>query len=207
MTTANVKNYDRVAKFFDCFRAGDMRRWGPAQKSLFSRMEGRSLYIGIGTGFEIVNFPPGQDITAIDLSPQMLERARPRAESYPGKMNLCLMDSQRLGFPDDSFDTAVAVCVFCTVKDPVAGLREVKRVLKPGGRLLMFEHVLSKNPVYGLSLKFMSWFTEWLEGTHLDRHTVENVRKAGFAIESEKNVYLDIVKTIRATPEGHGSRP
>ncbi|MFQ5451536.1 MAG: SAM-dependent methyltransferase, partial [Nitrospinaceae bacterium] len=68
------------------------------------------------------------------------------------------------------------------------------------GKLLMFEHVLSKNPIYGLSLRFMSLFTNALEGTHLDRNTVENVRKAGFTIQSEQNVYLDIVKTLIASP-------
>jgi len=192
-----------VAKFFDLFRAGDMRRWSPAQKTLFSRITGRTLYIGVGTGQEIVNFPPGQDITAIDVSPQMLKFARARAQAYPGKMNLCLMDAERLAFPDNSFQTAVAVCVFCTVKDPVAGLREVRRVLKPGGRLLMFEHVMSHNPVYGLSLKLMSLLTENLEGTHLDRHTVENIRKAGFHLEAENNVYLDIVKSVEAVCPTH----
>ena len=188
--------YDQVAKVFDFFRKGDMRRWGLAQKNLFQKMQGKVLHIGVGTGMEIINFPSDLDITCIDLSPQMLERALWRAKQYQGEIRFCLMNSESLAFPDNTFDTLVTVCVFCTVSHPVAGLKECRRVLKPEGKLLMFEHVMSKNLIYGLSLKFMSLFTSALEGTHLDRDTVENVRKAGFKIKSEKNVYLDIVKAI-----------
>jgi len=188
--------FDAVARVFDFFRAGDMRRWGRAQKDHFRQMHGRVLHIGVGTGMEIINFPPDLDITGIDLSPKMLARALWRGKQYQGKIRFCLMNAESLAFPDNSFDTVVTVCVFCTVPHPVAGLKECRRVLKPGGKLLMFEHVMSKNFIFGLSLKFMSIFTVALEGTHLDRDTVENVRKAGFNIKSEKNVYLDIVKTI-----------
>jgi len=193
---AGHKKYDRVAKVFDCFRKGDMRRWGPAQRKLFRQMQGNVLHIGVGTGMEIINFPPGLNITGIDLSPKMLERALWRGKQYQGKIRFCLMNSESLAFPDNTFDTIVTVCVFCTVAHPVQGLKECGRVLKPGGKLLMFEHVMSKNLVYGLSLKFMSLFTGAIEGTRLDRDTVENVRKAGFRVKSEQNVYLDIVKTI-----------
>jgi len=193
---SQTKNYDRVAKAFDFFREGDMRRWGQAQRDHFSQMRGKVLHVGVGTGMEIINFPPDHDITGIDLSPKMLERALWRGKRYQGKIRFCLMNAEALAFPDNTFDTVVTVCVFCTVPHPVAGLKECRRVLKPGGKLLMFEHVMSKNLIYGLSLKFMSIFTTALEGTHLDRNTVENVREAGFNFISEKNVYLDIVKTI-----------
>jgi len=198
---ARQKNYDGLARVFDFFRQGDMRRWGDAQKNLFQKMQGKVLHIGVGTGMEVINFPPGLDITGIDLSPQMLKRALLRAEQYQGKIRFCLMNSESLAFPDNTFDTIVTVCVFCTVTQPVVGLQECRRVLKPGGKLLMFEHVMSKNLVYGLSLKFMSLFTEKLEGTHLDRDTVANVRKAGFKVQSEQNVYLDIVKAIEGVKQ------
>jgi ubiquinone/menaquinone biosynthesis C-methylase UbiE len=193
---AQAKNYDRVAKSFDFFRKGDMRRWGHAQKNHFSQMKGKILHIGVGTGMEIINFPADLDITGIDISPKMMERAIWRGKQYPGKFRFCLMNAESLAFPDNTFDTVVTVCVFCTVPHPVQGLEECRRVLKPGGKLLMFEHVMSKNLLYGLSLKFMTLFTKALEGTHLDRDTVGNVQKAGFNFIKEKNVYLDIVKTI-----------
>lgn len=192
------KKYDGVSKYFDFFRKGDMRRWGDAQKNLFQQMQGNILHIGVGTGMEIINFPPGLNITCIDLSPKMMERALWRAKQYQGKTRFCLMNAESLAFPDNTFDTIVTVCVFCTVPHPVLGLQECRRVLKPDGKLLMFEHVMSKNFIYGSSLKLMSLFTERLEGTYLDRDTVANVQKAGFNIKSEKNVYLDIVKAIEA---------
>ncbi len=194
----NNKPYDGVAKFFDFFRAGDMRRWGPDQRALFKNLKGRVLYIGIGTGQEIVNFPPGLDITAVDMSYAMLERSHARVQNYRGKIHRCQMDAQATAFQDNTFDTILTVCVLCSVNQPTICLKELKRVLKPDGELVMFEHVLSKNPGYALILKFMSHVTEYLEGTYLDRDTVGNAERAGFKIHSHKNVYLDIVKALIA---------
>jgi len=200
------QSYDGVARVFDLLRGGDMRRWGPDQRTLFKNLKGKVLYIGIGTGQEIVNFPPGLDITAIDLSHEMLKRSNQRVENYAGKIHRCQMDAESTAFADNSFDTVLTVCVLCTVKHPVLCLQEIKRVLKPSGELVMFEHVLSKNPVYAVILKLMSFITQYLEGTYLDRNTVANAEKAGFKIHSHKNVYLDIVKALRSTStttDGH----
>ena len=196
----NKKSYDGVAKVFDYFRAGDMRRWGPDQLALFKNLHGKVLYIGIGTGQEIVNFPPGLDITAVDMSYEMLKRSQTRAQNYHGKIHRCQMDAQTTGFRDNTFDTVVTVCVLCSVNEPINCLQELKRVLKPDGELVLFEHVLRKNPGYGLILKSMSHITEFMEGTYLDRNTVENAEAAGFNIHSHKNVYLDIVKALVAKP-------
>jgi ubiquinone/menaquinone biosynthesis C-methylase UbiE len=197
---SNKKSFDGVAKVFDLMRGGDMRRWGDDQRSLFKSLQGKILYVGIGTGLETVNFPANLDITAIDLSYEMLNRSQQRVQNYQGKIRRCQMDAQVTAFADNTFDTILTVCVLCSVKQPVNCLQELKRVLKPGGELVMFEHVLSKNPVYGLILKSMSHITEYLEGTYLDRNTLENAEAAGFQIHSHKNVYLDIVKAVRAKP-------
>ena len=194
------QSYDGIAKVFDFLRAGDMRRWNSHQKLLFENLSGNVLYVGIGTGLEIVNFPPNLNISAIDLSFQMLKRSGNRIQKYPGKINRYQMDTETTAFRENTFDTIVTVCVLCTVKNPNVCLKEIKRVLKPEGKLIMFEHVLSKNPVYALTLKTMSIFTEKLEGTYLDRQTVENAEKTGFEIVSHKNVYLDIVKALIAKP-------
>ncbi|MBT6346857.1 MAG: class I SAM-dependent methyltransferase [Nitrospina sp.] len=194
----SAKPYDSAAKYFDLFRAGDMRRWGQSQQALFKNLKGKVLYIGIGTGQEIVNFPPQLDITAVDLSYEMLRRSETRVQNYDGRIKRCQMDAQTTAFADNSFDSILTVCVLCSVKHPVPCLQELKRVLKPEGELLMFEHVLSHNPIYALILKSMSHITEYLEGTYLDRDTVSNVEKAGFKIHSHQNIYLDIVKALIA---------
>lgn len=192
------EKYNRISSVYDFLKRGDMRRWKQIQIDFFSQLHGKILYVGIGPGPEIVNFPPGLDIVAIDLSRNMMELARERAANYKGKFKLINMNVESLGFPDNSFDSVLTVCVFCTVENPVQGLEELRRVLKPDGKLFMFEHVISKNPVYALSLKWFSLFTTMLSGTHLDRDTVANIGKAGFKIESNRNVYLDIVKTLIA---------
>lgn len=192
------EKYNRISSVYDFLKRGDMRRWKQIQIDFFSQLHGKILYVGIGPGPEIVNFPPGLDIVAIDLSRNMMELARERAANYKGKFKLINMNVESLGFPDNSFDSVLTVCVFCTVENPVQGLEELRRVLKPDGKLFMFEHVISKNPVYALSLKWFSLFTTMLSGTHLDRDTVANLGKAGFEIESNRNVYLDIVKTLIA---------
>ena len=194
------QSYDGTAKYFDYFARGDMLRWTPSQRKLFKNLKGKVLYVGIGTGQEIVNFPEGLNITAADLSLEMLKQSNKRVENYSGKINRCQMDAETTGFADNMFDTVVTVCVLCTVKNPVKCLLELKRVLKPDGKLVIFEHVLSKNWVYTLTLKMMSFITEYLQGTYLDRNTVDNVERAGFKIHSHKNVYLDIVKTMVAVP-------
>ncbi len=110
------------------------------------------------------------------------------------------MDAKTSAFRNHTFDTVVTACVLCSVKHPIACLEEIRRVLKPKGTLVMFEHVLSKNPLYAIALKTMSNVTEFLEGTFLDRDTINNTEKAGFEIFSHRNVYLDIVKALMAKP-------
>ena len=113
-------------------------------------------------------------------------------------MTFTVADAQALPFSDGIFDAAVTSCVFCSVPDPVAGLREVLRILRPGGRLLMLEHVLSRKPVLRQLMRWLDPVPVHLWGAHIDRDTVANVRQAGFAVEVERDLALDIVKRIEA---------
>jgi ubiquinone/menaquinone biosynthesis C-methylase UbiE len=137
---------------------------------------------------------------AIDISQKMLERAAKKAAAYPGNIELREMDVCELPFADDSFDTVATVCTFCSVPRPVLGLRELHRVLKPGGQILMFEHVRSKIGPFGIFLDLMTPLTRRF-GPDMNRDTVGNVQKAGFRLRREENVYLDIVKIIEALKE------
>lgn len=187
-------NFDGAAKLFDFIRSGDSRRWGTIQKRFFSQLQGKILYVGIGTGQEIVNFPPGLDIVAIDISAEMLKRAQERISNYPGNMTSLIMDAHNTTFEDDTFDMVLTVCVLCTVEKPVEVLEELKRVLKPGGKLVSFEHVQSQNPLFAWPLYLMNFLSLKLTGTSLIRDTAKNIRLAGFDLFTDANVYLDIVK-------------
>jgi phosphatidylethanolamine/phosphatidyl-N-methylethanolamine N-methyltransferase len=195
MDEATRRKWDAASRTFDFVTFGDDRRLGPHKRRLFTKMRGETLMVAAGTGNDFQFFPPGRHVMAIDISPKMLERAAKKAAAYPGTIELREMDVCELPFPDSTFDTVATVCTFCSVPRPVVGLRELYRVLKPDGQILMFEHVRSRIGPIGIFLDFMTPISRRL-GPDLNRDTVGNVQKAGFRIRREENVYLDIVKII-----------
>jgi len=110
------------------------------------------------------------------------------------------MDAQNLQFPEGSFDTVVATCVFCSVPDPIKGLEEIKRVCKPGGKVILLEHVRSDNPILGKIMDLLDPLTVRMIGPHINRRTVENIIKAGLRILSIEDQNIKILKHIVAEP-------
>lgn len=197
MDHATRKKWDFSATFYDLLAWGTERRWAPRKRELFANMQGRVLFVAVGTGQDIPFFPPGRDVTGIDISPGMLAKARHRAAAYPGSLELRVMDIHELEFPAHSFDQVVTSCTFCSVPDPVAGLSALRRVLRPGGALYMFEHTGSRIFPFSLMLNVMTPLWKPI-GPEMNRDTVSNVKQAGFDIREVKNIYLDVVKTIIA---------
>lgn len=198
-TRLTRRRYDRIAPIYDALESmmeWRARRW---RRDLWSRAKaGRVLEMGVGTGKNIRYYPERRDIVAMDISEKMLEHAQRRAERHGSRVELELGDAQALSYPDGSFDVVVATFLFCSVPDPVLGLTEARRVLKPGGQLLLLEHVLSRRT--GLR-RIMQWldpipFHIW--GAHIDRDTVDNVRRAGFVDVADTDLSFDIVKHIEA---------
>ena len=200
MSTASArKKWDDAARGFDFMNSrGPEKRWGPFKKQFFAPMQGKVFFVAVGTGLDIQFFPPGQDIVGIDFSPKMLEKAQPRAAAYNGRMELREMDAQHLDLADDMFDQAYTSCTFCSVPDPVQGLRELRRVLKPGGTLRMFEHTGSRWFPFNVMLAMMNPLARRL-GPEVTRDTPGNVREAGFHDVRVRNLYLDVVRVIEAT--------
>jgi ubiquinone/menaquinone biosynthesis C-methylase UbiE len=156
------------------------------------------LEVGVGTGRNISYYPAGIDITAIDLAPGMLERAQKVAAALHANVDLRLGDVQILDFPDNTFDDVAATFVFCTVPDPILGLREVARVLKPGGQLLLLEHVRAANPI-GVLMDLLNPLAVRLMGANINRRTVKNVRQSGLTLERVEDAGLGgIFKFIMA---------
>ncbi len=188
--------WDLRSSLYDTCEGSDLRR-RPAKTELFRDMTGRVLFEAVGTGLDIPCFPPGLDIIAIDISKKMLGKAERRRASYDGNLELVQADAMELPFADDSFDTVATSCTFCSIPDPVRALRQSYRVVRPAGRLLMFEHVRSRNPVFGLTLDLMTLWARRL-GSEMNRDTVGNLVRAGFHVEQINSVYLDIILAIYA---------
>ena len=190
--------WDRLAPRFDGMASkGAERRWKPHKQRLFAEMQGKILFMALGTGLDIPAFPLAQDITAIDISPKMLAEAQQRIAAYDGTINAQVMDVHEMPFAEASFDQVFTSCTFCSVPRPVEGLKALHRVLKPGGGLFMFEHTGSQfHPFRGM-MDLMTRLSERI-GPAMNRNTVANVRAAGFELREVENIFLDVVKTIKA---------
>lgn len=206
MDEATQRKWDAASRSFDLLTFADDRRLGVHKRRLFAKVRGKTLLVAAGTGNDFKFLPPDLDLLGIDISPKMLERAERKAARYPGTIALKVMDVCHLDLPDDSVDTVATVCTFCSVPQPVVGLRELHRVLKPGGQILMFEHVRSQIAPFGVLMDLLTPLTRRF-GPALNRDTVGNVEKAGFRLSRVENVYLDVVKIIEAVktpPPGAG---
>jgi ubiquinone/menaquinone biosynthesis C-methylase UbiE len=194
------RRYDRASRYYD-FQVWPMELMGMRRfrRQVLSRVLGpRVLEIGVGTGINLPDYAADLEIDAIDLSPRMLERAR-RRQRIRARVHLHEMDAQKLAFPDALFNTVVTTCVFCSVPDPILGLMEVRRVLRPYGHAVLLEHVRPGGRRLGALFDRLDPFVS-RAGPHINRRTVENIRAAGLTIEAEQNLFSDIVKLIVARP-------
>ena len=199
MAGDHVAKWDKASKSFDMFSRGTELRYGKYKRGLFAKSRGKTMLVAAGTGLDFEFFPPGLEITAIDFSPKMLAIAGQKTAAYKGSIELLEADVTNLTFENNSFDTIVTSCTFCSVPDPVKGLTELNRVLKPDGQLLMFEHVRPTNFILGAMMDFLTPIVNKM-GPDLNRRTADNVRKAGFTITREFNIYLDMVKLFECRP-------
>ena len=196
-TASVVKKYNRNALVYDSMDRMIRDEW---RRKVIREACGRVLEIGVGTGRNLPLYDPQitQELVGIDFSSGMLARARSKPCRVPH--NLLEMDAQALGFPDARFDTVLATCVFCTVPDPLQGLREARRVCRPEGRILLLEHVRIDRPVVGMLMDLLDPLSVLVVGTHINRRTVENVRLAGMHVDQLDAISGDLVKLIHALP-------
>ncbi|KAF3981104.1 MAG: methyltransferase domain-containing protein [Methylococcales symbiont of Hymedesmia sp. n. MRB-2018] len=192
--------YNRIAPFFDSFggllEGLSFNQW---REILWKKIEGQHiLEVGVGTGKNFPFYPPNTRITAIDFSEKMLALAEKKKHRKHINVDLNLIDIQSLCYADNSFDTVIASFVFCSVPQPIKGLQELYRVCKPGGQVLLLEHVLSDNNIMAKMMQFMNPLVSTLFGANINRQTVKSVQSCGF-----EKVLLDpasgsMIKLIQA---------
>ena len=158
------------------------------------------MEVGVGTGKNLPYYPRDVKMTAIDLSPRMLERAQEKASAFGLEVDLMEMDVQNLAFPDRCFDTVFATFVFCSVPDPVMGLQELRRVCKTDGRLLLLEHMRPGNAPLGFLFDILNPMVVRMMGANINRRTMDNIQKAGWKIRAVERLSSDIVRWIEAEP-------
>ena len=184
-TVLTRARYQRISPVYDRIERLMERRFQPWREKLWQFVYGpRVLEVGVGTGQNMEFWPLNCKITAIDLTPGMLDIAHQHAKSLNRHdADLFLADIQHLELPSGIFDTVVATFVFCSVPDPVQGLREIGRVVRPGGKILLLEHVRIDRPVVGAMMDILAPLVVRLNGANINRRTIENIRIAGLHIE------------------------
>jgi ubiquinone/menaquinone biosynthesis C-methylase UbiE len=196
--------YDRQISFFERVLFGDGREW------VCSQAEGDVLEIAAGTARNLPHYPSGVRLTAIELSPEMLKLARQRAAEIGRDADLREGDAQALDFPDESFDTVVCTLGLCTIPDARQAVGEVRRVLKPGGRFLLMEHVRSPSLPVRAVQRLLDPLAVRFEADHLLREPLEHLEAEGFEIERLERLKWGIVERVAARrpmedDEGTGS--
>lgn len=199
-STVIKRRYDRLAPYFDGLEAVMeglfFKSW---RKRLWSKVNGHHiLEVGAGTGKNFDYYPVDARITAIDFSQKMLEQATHKKNRKNISVDLNLMDVQSLCYADNSFDTVIGSFVFCSVPLPRKGLKELYRVCKPGGQVLLLEHVLSSKPMIAKVMNFINPAVVALTGANINRDTVKNVKACGFASVRVDESSGDIIKLIEA---------
>lgn len=180
---------------------------GPLERRVFRTMreqllrhaKGSVLEIGSGTGANFRYYRLADRVVAVEPDLSMITQSKSRAEQADVPVELVRANAERLPFPADSFDTVVGTLVFCTIPDPLAALNDIRRVCKPGGTLLLIEHVRMERPLLG---KLQDWITPaWKRlcgGCHLNRDTIAAVEQAGFRITNRHSPYRGLIQIVAA---------
>lgn len=197
------KTYARVAWIYDFLDLPfEYGRYRALRRKLFEGVGGRVLDAGVGTGRNMPFYPPNGQLVGIDLSPQMLARARKRKARLGVAVALHQMDVTDTDFPDGHFDYVIATFLFCVLddQDQLPALAELRRVCKPDGEIRILEYAYSRGPLKRLVMRFWAPWVRLLYGAAFDRHTERYVEAAGLKLVEERFLFQDIIKLLVLRP-------
>jgi len=185
-------SYDKQMGFFDRHLFGGSRAW------VCSQAAGDTLEVGIGTGLNLPFYGQQARLTGIDFSPDMLALARQRAARLGREADLREADALALPFPDASFDTVVCTFTLCAVPDDRKAVAEMTRVLRPGGLLLLADHVAASAWPLRAAQRALDLVTVPLQGEHFTRRPLLHVQAQGLRIERRERFKLGITEQLAA---------
>jgi ubiquinone/menaquinone biosynthesis C-methylase UbiE len=186
--------YDKEMDFFERLLFGTEHRGWACSQAI-----GDTLEVAIGTGLNLIHYPADVRLTGIDFSPEMLVLAKSRAKKLGRPIELKEGDAQDLPFADCSFDTVVCTYALCSVPDEARAISEMKRVLKPGGRLILVDHVRSTvKPIFWLQ-RLYEFIPSRTKGEYMTRRPALHVTAANFDIQARNRLRAGIVERLMAS--------
>ena len=186
--------YDKRIGFVERHLLGEEHRhWA------CSRAHGDVLEVAVGTGLNLAHYAPDARLVGLDLVPEMLELARGRAEELGREIDLREGDAHDLPFPDETFDSVLCTYSLCNIPDEKRAIMEMKRVLRPGGSLLLVDHVRSTVTPLRWIQRAIEAATARAEGEHMTRRPFPHVVAAGFEIVERERFRAGAVERIAAT--------
>jgi len=191
-------SYDKQMQFFERLLSPDSRAWVCRQAT------GNTLEVAIGTGLNLPFYPAEVQLTGIDFSPAMLELARQRADQLGSPVTLREADALDLPFPDECFDTVVATYALCAVPDEGRVVKEMSRVLRPGGLLLLADHVAGGAWPTRAVQRLLEVVTVPLEGEHFLRRPLRQVQAEALVIEQRERFKLGLIERLAARKPAAG---
>jgi len=193
--------WDRIAKHYSLVEFLSEWYLAPFRKILWAHASGNILEAGVGSGLNIAYYPQGARVTAVDLSGAMMQKAQERALGRNREVTFKEADLCDLPFTGGSFDTAAATFVFCSVPEPVACLRELARVTKRDGRILLLDHVRIENPWIGPLMDRLNAATSRFAGEHINHRMDSFAREAGLEIvESRRYGFMGVIQFTAVRP-------
>ncbi|MCA9921029.1 MAG: class I SAM-dependent methyltransferase [Anaerolineales bacterium] len=193
MSSIQAKRYDRGMKLLEI---GSLQR---LRRLLLNDVQGHVLEIGTGTGANLPIYHAASLITGIDVSQDRLVGAKDKMAQRP--FTPTVANAHNLPFAENSFDNVVGTLVFCSIPYPEQALAEIKRVLRPNGRLYLLEHVRGQTPVTRRLTDWLQPFWFSLQGEcHLNRETAVTVQQAGFHIERSSQHGWGVLQLLTAVP-------
>ncbi|GGC82811.1 SAM-dependent methyltransferase [Thalassobacillus devorans] len=196
-TNTIKRRYNRISGVFDLMDRMIREKW---RKELLEHASGKVLEVGVGTGVNLKYYPGHVEVTGIDFSPMMLKKAREKADNLPLSFELMEMDAQQMNLADNTFDTVVSTCVFCSVPDPIQGLKEIRRVTKPKGKIIMLEHMRSDNEIIGKAMDVLNPIGLHIVGANINRKTMDNIKQAGLKVVKEDYLMASIMRRLILSP-------